>query len=302
MHNASTVSNASSASATLDTALANTAQTEGYYVPNGPGIAHHQRTPAHHRTSSNASARSFTAVAGSTSTTSMAGISSPAPLRPSQPALGGVGMSRQGSSTSRRSRAGSPSPAPYSISGQSQPPSYTASYLNDPAMASYFAQRIPPSGSTSMFVATPSSTIGELSPATIPTTSKYEEAVFWRSELANVKKENETLKERVRELERKVRERRSSSASRASRASQNTTPGQSRTRSDSVSTTASVSVAASNTGVGGVSIAAQREGRERPRVVSMISASGSVAVGVPEDEVKVGESAASAGLNRERGA
>lgn len=299
MHNASTVSNASSASATLDTALANTAQTEGYYVPNGPGIAHHQRTPAHHRTSSNASARSFTAIAGSTSTTSMAGISSPAPLRPSQPALGGVGMSRQGSSTSRRSRAGSPSPAPYSISGQSQPPSYTTSYLNDPAMASYFAQRIPPSGSTSMFVATPSSTIGELSPATIPTTSKYEEAVFWRSELANVKKENETLKERVRELERKVRERRSSSASRAS---QNTTPGQSRTRSDSVSTTASVSVAASNTGVGGVSIAAQREGRERPRVVSMISASGSVAVGVPEDEVKVGESAASAGLNRERGA
>ncbi|KAK1834133.1 hypothetical protein QBC39DRAFT_253275 [Podospora conica] len=297
MHNASTVSNASSASATLDSALA-PVQAEGYYVPNGPGIAHHQRTPAHHRTSSNASARSLTAIAGSAST-SMAGISSPAPVRPGQPALGAIGMSRQGSSASRRSRAGSPSPASHSISGHSQPPSYTNSYLNDPTMASYFAQRMPPSGSTSVPAATPGSAFGELSPAVIPTTSKYEEAVFWRAELANVKKENETLKERIRELERTVRERRSSSASRGS---QSISGGQGRTRSDSVSTTASANVAASNTVVGGVSIAPQREGRDRPRVVSMLSASGSVAVGVPEDEVKVGESAASAGLNRERAA
>lgn len=77
-----------------------------------------------------------------------------------------------------------------------------------------------------------------------------------------------------------VRERRASDASR--------TQQQSRSRSESVSTTASVNVPV---GGGGTSIAGQRE--ERPRVVSMMSHAGSVGVGVPEDEVRVGESAAS---------
>ena len=165
-------------------------------------------------------------------------------------------------------------------------------------MVSYFAHRTSHPGNTSVPAATPSSAISELSPGILPGTSRYEETAFYRSELDNVKKENETLKRRVRELERMVRDRRPSDASRAS---QSVAGGQGRPRSDSVSTTASVSVAASTTGVGGVSIVAQREGRERPRVVSMLSATGSVAVGVPEDEVKVGESAASAGVGRETG-
>ncbi|KAK3682401.1 hypothetical protein B0T22DRAFT_484467 [Podospora appendiculata] len=295
--NASVVSNTSSTSASGP----ESAQLGGD-VPltsTGPGLSHH-RVGIHHRTSSNTSARSFTANVGSVSTTSIAGISSPAPLRPSQPpALGGISLSRQNSSASRRSRAGSPSPASHaSYSGhasQSQTPhqshSYTQSHLNEPGMTAYFANRLPlPSGGTTSSTAlTPAS---ELSPGILPATSRYEETAFYRAELDSVKRENEALKRRVRELERQVRERRSSDASRASQSGGNV----GRPRSDSVSTTASASVAASTAAAGGVSIAAQRDGRERPRVVSMLSAAGSVGVGVPEDEVRVGESAASAGL------
>jgi hypothetical protein len=302
--NASVVSNASSTSASAsESALLGEPQP----AVSGPGLAHH-RTPVHHRTSSNTSSRSFTANAGSVSTTSMAGISSPAPVRPSQPVLGGIGLSRQGSSASRRSRAGSPSPAPHSIPGHgrdaqglSQPPSYTHSYLSDPSMATYFAHRGQQTSSTSLHTsaATPGS-YSELSPGILPATSRYEETAFYRAELDSVKKENEALKRRVRDLERMVRERRPSDASRANASASRTA---SRPRSDSVSTTASaaVSVAASTAGGGGVTITTQREGRERPRVVSMLSTAGSIGVGVPEDEVRVGESAASAGLG-ERGA
>ena len=159
-------------------------------------------------------------------------------------------------------------------------------------MVTYFANRVP--SYTSAPAATPGSVASELSPGLLPGTSRYEETVFYRSELESVKKENEALKRRVRELERMVRDRRPSDASRVSASVQ-----AGRSRSDSVSTTASVSVAASTAGGGGTSIAAQREGRERLRVVSMLSAAGSVAVGVPEDEVRVGESAASAGLRGE---
>jgi hypothetical protein len=115
---------------------------------------------------------------------------------------------------------------------------------------------------------------------------RYEETAFYRNELESAKKENETLKRRIRELERMVQSRRASDSSRP--------------RSDSVSTTASVSIAPS----GGVNIAGprdstvpQRPERERGMTTqSIASAAGSVAVGVPEDEVKVGESAASSGL------
>lgn len=127
----------------------------------------------------------------------------------------------------------------------------------------------------------------ELSPSILPATLRYEETAFYRAELESVKRENDALKRRVRELERVVRDRRASDASRQSQ-------GPDRARSESVSTVASVSVAASATGAAaGSGIAAQREGRERPRVASIL--------GVPGEEVRVGESAASAGLGtRER--
>lgn len=102
-------------------------------------------------------------------------------------------------------------------------------------------------------------------------TSRYEETAYYRNELETAKKENDALKKRVRELEKMVRERRESSASR-------------HTRSESVSTTASASVVPT----GGTSIAGPRDKSRASARHSVVS----VAVGVPEDEVKFGESAA----------
>lgn len=122
---------------------------------------------------------------------------------------------------------------------------------------------------------TPASGAGDvMSPSMMPATSRYEETAFYRQELDGVKRENETLKRRIRELERMVRERRASD-------------GSTRPRSESVSTTASVNMTST-----GASIARPRN----ERVLSMMSTTGSVAVGVPEDEVNVGESASSVGV------
>ena len=192
-------------------------------------------------------------------------IHAPRPMAP-------VSLSRQDSSASRRSLTNSPGP-----------------HLSfDPA--NYFQhQRIPAPTSipVSSVGATPGSggTSDQLSPGLLPVTSRYEETAFYRNELETAKRENDTLKRRIRELEKQVRERRASDAS--------------RTRSESVSTTASLSV----TPAGGTSIAGPREGgltrpqRERGLTSqSVASVTGSVGVGVPEEEVKVGESAASSGL------
>ncbi|KAB5583027.1 hypothetical protein GE09DRAFT_1247077 [Coniochaeta sp. 2T2.1] len=279
--NASVVSNTSSTSAS-----ASASGTESGHVPepsprlaSSSGFSHPLTTSRRHqRTPSNTSVRSLTPAI---STTSLTGISSPAPVRP--PVVGSVSLSRQNSTASRRSRTGSPAP--------SQPASLTQSHLNDPSIASYFTNRLAPSssvltqagasGPTSAPSATPGSEV--LTPGILPATTRYEETAYYRSELDSVKRENEALKRQVRELERMVRERRASDASRVQQGGRSV----SRSRSESVSTTASVSVAV---GGGGTSIAGQRE--ERPRVVSMMSHAGSVGVGVPEDEVRVGESAA----------
>jgi hypothetical protein len=120
----------------------------------------------------------------------------------------------------------------------------------------------------------------------MPGTMRYEETAFYRNELETAKRENDALKHRIRELERQVRQRRTSDASRP--------------RSESVSTTASFSV----TPAGGVSIAGPRDGnlirpggeRERGMTTQSVLSVASVGVGVPEEELKVGESAASAGV------
>lgn len=139
--------------------------------------------------------------------------------------------------------------------------------------STYFhQQRVPPS--ISSVAATPSVAGDQLSPGLMPGTSRYEETAFYRNELETAKKENEALKKKIRELERAVRERQRSA---------------SRPRSESVSTTASASVPAG----GGSSIAGPRGERGRNLARQSVA---SVGVGVPEDEVKVGESAASAGL------
>lgn len=107
----------------------------------------------------------------------------------------------------------------------------------------------------------------------MPTTGRYEETAYHRLELDSVKRENETLKRRIRELERTLRARRQSDASLS----------QSRTRSESVSTSASVhrdsvSVSGSGVGIGG-------RGREGGGEKDDL-----------EDGVRVGESARGGGL------
>lgn len=91
----------------------------------------------------------------------------------------------------------------------------------------------------------------------VTTTGRYEEAAYHRHELEAVKRENDALKQKIRDLERLVREGR--------RARE----GESRTRSESVSTTASV-----------------MRGRDEERVVGTIEV----------DDVRVGESASGGGL------
>lgn len=273
--NASVVSNASSTSASAT-------GTEPGQWGDGLGASHYQPV-RHNRTSSSASTRSFTANVGSVSTTSLVGISSPAPVRPgAHPpiAIGGISLSRQNSAASRRSRAGSPSPAPHSLSS-----SYSHHPGGEPgSLPGYFNARVPirtQSGTSTSALATPVSTAtttttnttttaSELSPGILPATSRYEETALRRAELDEVKRENEALRRRVRELERMVRD-----------------------------------AAAQKEGARGQTPMGRGEGAgagERPRAVSTMSSTGSViGVGVPEEELRVGESAATVGRGRGRG-
>lgn len=212
-------------------------------------------TRRHHRTSSTASQTHQLA-----SSFDGRGTHFPRPPAP-------VPLSRQDSTASRSSQA-APGGGVH-LTGVGAGPGAGL----DPS--SYFHnQRVPHHAASTSVAATPGSSFGgdHMSPSFVPATSRYEEATFYRNELEIAKKENEMLKKRVRELEKTVRERRESSTSR-------------HVRSESVSTTASANVVPT----GGASIAGPRDkGRSSARQSVM-----SVAVGVPEDEVKVGESAAS---------
>ncbi|KAF7949635.1 uncharacterized protein EAE97_003144 [Botrytis byssoidea] len=242
-HNASVVSNASSTSAGHPDGLDNS-----NHLLSGPNhpIPSHRR---HHRTSSSTSTRSITATAGSISTAS--GIAAPAARRvDSLPQA--ISLSRQNSATGVH-RSGASSPAPLS-----------GSYGHADQFSHFYHQQrpsmLPHRDYSSGNVPTMGSTAGEVGSATsVPTTARYEEAALQRQELENVKRENEALKKRIRELERTIRDRRQSDAS------------LNRPRSESVSTSASVSIG---------------RGRDSLRNKD-----------VEEDEsVRVGESARSGGL------
>ncbi|KAG6361484.1 hypothetical protein INS49_009711 [Diaporthe citri] len=223
------------------------------------------RERRHTRSGSSASARSIAATTGSTS---VVNITSPAPIRP-----GATALSRQNSTQSHSRQSLSSSPAHAS--------SFASSHMADAAHGGYFHLRSATGASSqapSHTQATPGSGSTEMmSPSMMSVTSRYEETAFHRQELETVKRENDALKRRIRELERQVRERRASDA--------NTRP-----RSESVSTTASVNVSG-----GGAGIAPPRGDRVTSVLSTAGSTAGSVAVGVPEDELRVGESAASAG-------
>ncbi|EAQ84863.1 hypothetical protein CHGG_08877 [Chaetomium globosum CBS 148.51] len=283
--NASVVSNASSTSAS---ASGTEPGQWGDMSQPSLGTSHYQPV-RHQRTSSSASARSLTANAGSVSTTSLAGISSPVPVRPTAQtpiAIGGIALSRQNSSASRRSRTGSPSPAAHRSSSSSHPyHHHHATPGSEPgSLPGYFTSRMPMpmrsqsgtgTGTTPTSAAiTPitTTTASELSPGILPATSRYEETALRRAELDEYKRENEALRRRVRELERLVRD-----AAALKEQSQQSQPQQAQ------------------------SLPQQQQQVARQRAVSTASAAGSaVGVGVPEEEVGVGESAASGGAGRGR--
>ncbi|OHE96348.1 hypothetical protein CORC01_08420 [Colletotrichum orchidophilum] len=257
--NASVASNASSTSASNTTEAPDTHLLSGaaFSTPAVPSNSSRR----HHRSASNASTRSQTAVAGSAS----ASTTSIPIARPPNPG-------RQDSVASRHSLSSSPAPSQH--------------YL-DPSSSSgltYFQQqRLPQqhTGGTSV-AATPGGSESQLSPGLIPTTSRYEETALHRQELENAKKENEALKQRIRDLEKMVREKSAG-----------------RERSESTSS-ATAAADATSVGVitGGAGIAsARRPGGERERSLTAMSVASSVAVGVPDEELQVGESAASAGVN-----
>ncbi|AEO59100.1 hypothetical protein MYCTH_2307076 [Thermothelomyces thermophilus ATCC 42464] len=292
-HNASVASNASSTSASAS-------GTEpgpwgGDMAQPGLGTNHYQPI-RHQRTSSSASARSLAANAGSVSAASLAGISSPAPVRPAaQPpiAIGGVSLSRQNSSASRRSRTGSPSPAPPSLSG-----SYPHHGHEPGSLPGYFNARVPtrstqsgastssalptPASATATTTTTAATTGGELSPGILPATSRYEETALRRAELEEYKRENEALRRRVRELERLLRE-----AMLLKEAGGVPQQGQQQQQQPQQEQEQE-----------------QQHDQEttRQRAVSAASATRSaVGVGVPDEEVRVGESAASSAVGAGRG-
>jgi hypothetical protein len=255
--NASVVSNTSSTSA----GFPDTGDHNANHLLSGPS----HPTPSqrrHHRSSSSTSQRSITA--GSVST--VGGIAgSTAPSTTADRARGHLprhdsipqsqSLSRQNSmSGSRRSGASSPAPMSSAQSSYQNPDHFPYFYQQRPALAPY---RDPSSGN----VATLNSgeNLRADSVTSVQTTGRYEETAYHRHELEAVKRENEALKRRIRELERTLRARRQSDAS------------QTRARSESVSTSASVS------GVG--------RGREREKDGE-------------EEVVQVGESARSSGVLR----
>ncbi|KAI4862753.1 hypothetical protein F4820DRAFT_429512 [Hypoxylon rubiginosum] len=296
--NSSVASNASSASASTSADQAHPSSFTDTHLLSGPGfpLPTTSADRRHQRTNSSASTRSLNLSGAGTQGSTPAPIPIPQPhsgnaasvLEAARNPRGAPGMSRQNSTASHRSTSRNRSPHPHHIStsvGSSYTPSHGFPYDYGPG---YFPRGYA-SSSTSV-AATPGS---ELSPGLMPATLRYEETAHYRQELETAKRENEALKRRIKELERTLRDRRPSDASRT---------GGGRDRSESVSTTASVSVSGA-TGVGstiggGTTIAGDRRGERRAmeRGVSNLSISGSIGAGVPEEEVKVGESAASAGL------
>lgn len=222
--NASVVSNTSSTSA----GFPDPADHNANHLLSGPSHpAPSQRR--HHRSSSSTSTRSITAgTTGSISTVggiagSVASGVAPDRSRGTLPRHDSIpqsqSLSRQNSMTGSR-RSGTSSPAPLSS---------TQSSYQQPEHFPYFYQQRPnvphrePTGNVPHIGG--GDNIRSDNVTSVQTTGRYEETAFHRHELEAVKRENDALKRRIRELERTLRARRESDAS--------------RTRSESVSTTAS---------------------------------------------------------------
>ena len=177
----------------------------GFTIPN---------SRRHHRRTSSSASQTFSAQP-------MAAFGG---RRPSQPTL----MSRQNSVNAWRSPTDSPVPwGPLDNPG----------YFQQPRMPQINSSSATPIGSEQVSPG--------MMPGMLPATARYEETQYFKNELDVAKKENDTLKKRIKELERLMQERRASIAQerRASIAQDRRSSIAGRGRSGSVSTTASVSVA-----------------------------------------------------------
>jgi len=123
-------------------------------------------------------------------------------------------LSRQSSVASRRSETSSPSLSSSLHQGEHYPNLYGHRHTSSASQ-----QQLPPQSQQ------PTNT-GSARSSYIPSTQRYEEATHQRSELEIVKRENEALRRRVRELERSLSSRREQSTGLS--------------RRDSISTNASV--------------------------------------------------------------
>ncbi|KAK7966577.1 uncharacterized protein PG986_000854 [Apiospora aurea] len=287
--NSSVVSNTSSTSASASVDQTPTSFVDTHLM-SGPGfpLPTTSSDRRHQRTSSSTSTRSLSHAAAAGSVTgplsavhSTGGGASALEAARNPNRSSAMSMSRQNSTTSHRSASRNHSPNPFSRHDSDYVGSFTS------ASGGYFPRRqISTHGSVA---ATPGS---ELSPGLMPATLRYEETAHYRQELETAKRENENLKRRIKELEKVVRERRASDASVGGRV-----------RSESVSTTTSGVGGATGVGGGGTGIAGGRGrapgGAGMERAFSSMSVAGSVGVGVPEEELRVGESAASQGLGQE---
>jgi hypothetical protein len=218
---ASVASTTSSAS----TGLPDSTDQNANHLISGPS---HPTPSRRHRSSSSLSARSvntaattgtgITGTSGSTvgTTAGVAGstISGVAPPRETMApyTYRRESLSRQSSVASRRSEASSPSLSSSLYQGDHFPNLFTHRHTNSASQGQNPSPQLPlnPGSTRSSYV---------------PSTQRYEEAAHHRSELEIVKRENETLRRRIRELERNLSSRRQSESGPR--------------RSDSISTNAS---------------------------------------------------------------
>ena len=198
---ASVASNASSAS----TGLPDATDQNSNHLISGPS---HPTPSRRHRSSSSLSTRSIntaatnitgiTGLSGSTVGTNggLAGSNASGIPRPRDiPTYSRDPLSRQSSVASRRSEASSPS--------------LSSSFYQNDHFPSFQSHRH--TGSTSQSQLPSSQPIpGNARASHVPGTQRYEELAHQRSELDIVKRENEALRRRVRELERSLTNRRES--------------------------------------------------------------------------------------------
>ena len=217
---ASVVSNASS----MSTGLPDSSEHNSNHLLSGPS---HPTPSRRHRSSSNLSSRSATTAA--TTTSNVTGLSG---------STLGTTAGIAGSTVSGITPARDPPPVRESLSRHDSIASSRRSEASSPSLASslhqsdHFPSLLPPRHSISIHnpISTSSVTSHQHSISPITTRpTRLEEVAHHRSELEVVKRENETLRRRIRDLERTLSNRRRSEHGHQ--------------RSDSASTSASVSQA-----------------------------------------------------------